>query len=98
MELMRAELALVAARLALPFADTDMLTDLEVDETIRLALEPEGRASNPAAVMTACDRLYGLGYIWPAGGESGHSFRPGIPSLMPYVERSSNIHVGSESE
>ena len=97
-ELKRAKLVSVAAKLALAFADTDKLTDLEVDTAIGLALESEGRASDEEAVMTACDRLHDLGYIWSAGGEALNYFRPGIPSLMQYVEQNRNISVGSEGE
>ena len=96
-ELKGAELALVAAKLSLAFADTDKLTDLEVDAAIGRALESEGRASDPAAVMAACDRLHDLGYIWSSGGESRPSFRPGIPSLMGYMAQSRDIDAGSES-
>ena len=95
-ELDRAGLAGVAARLSLVFTKTDRLTDLEVDRAIGLALEAEGRVSTERAVLTARDRLHSLGYIWSAGGESRHCFRPGIPSLMHYVARSRDIDLRSD--
>ena len=97
-ELERAKLAGVAAKLSLAFAETGGRTNLEVNESIRLALESEGRDSDIDSVMTARDRLHDLGYIWSAGGEVRHSFRPGIPSLMLYVARSEDIDVGSVGE
>ena len=97
-ELKRAKLASVAARLALAFADTGRLTDLELEGAIRLALESEGLLCDTDAVMAACDRLHDLGYIWSVGGESRQYFRPGIPSLMQYVARSGDIDVGSVGE
>ncbi len=94
-ELDKADLDFVAARLAAPFADADKLTDLEVDETIGLALEREGRGSDRQAVRAARDRLHDLGYIWSSEGEARPYFRPGIPSLMQYMARSRDIDVGS---
>ena len=97
-ELERATLAGVAAKLSLVFTESSQRTNLEVNERIRLALESEGRDSDIESVMTARDRLHDLGYIWSAGGEARHSFRPGIPSLMLYVARSEDIDVGSAGE
>lgn len=90
-ELQMAELAVVAARLALAFTGRDKLADLRIDETIRLALESEGQRSDTPSVLTARDRLHDLGYIWSVGDESNFCFEPGIPSLMRYVLRSSGI-------
>ncbi len=96
-ELRRAKLAFVAAKLSLAFMDTDELTDLEVDEAIRLALETEGRTADTDAVMAACDRLHDLGYIWSAGDETRPRFLPGIPSLMQYMARSRDLDVGPDA-
>lgn len=94
-ELDDAKLVFVAAKLAVPFAVNDKLTDLEVDEAIGRALESEGRGSDLQTVRTARDRLHDLGYIWSAEGEVRPYFRPGIPSLMQYVARSRDIEVGT---
>ena len=80
-ELVRVKLASVVAKLSTAFVDTDKRAHREVNETIRVALESEGRASDMEAVTTACDRLYDLGYIWSAGVESRRYFRPGDTQL-----------------
>ena len=96
-ELQMAELAFVAARLSLAFTGRDKLTDLRVDETIRLALESEGRRSDALSVLTARARLHDLGYIWSVGDELNLCFEPGIPSLMRYVLRCSGIDSGHQT-
>ena len=95
-ELKRARLTLVAAKLALAFADADKLTGSELDETVRLALESQQRASDADAVMTALDRPLDLGYIWPAHGEPRDYVQPGIPSLMEFVARSKDMGIGAD--
>ena len=97
-ELDHEKLVLVAAKLSVAFIDTDMLTDLEVNESIKEALHSEGSGSDTDAVMAARERLHDLGYIWSAGDESRPSYQPGIPSLMQYLAQSRDIKADSEAE
>ena len=90
-ELVNAKLASVATKLSAAFNDSGTLAPREVNETIRAALEAEGRDSGIDGVISACDRLHDLGYIWASGVESRLCFRPGIPSLMQYVARTEGI-------
>ena len=83
----------MATELSLAFSGKVSLTDLEVDETIRLALESEGRSADTGSVLAALDRLYDLGYIWSEGSEARLSFGPGIPSLMRYVAGSRGVSL-----
>ena len=93
MELQCAELGGVAGRLAHAFAGADKLTDLDVDQTIRVALDSEGRNSGSKSVISARDQLYDLGYIRSQGVESPLYFGLAIPSLMHYVARYQGIDV-----
>ena len=86
----------VAAKLSLAFAEAGKCTSRELNEAIRLALASEGRGSERRSVMTARNRLHDLGYIWSGGGESRLYFQPGIPSLMRFVARCSDIDLPSE--
>ena len=81
-ELKRHELLQVAARIAPAFNDRATLSDHELDTAIAAAL-PAG-ASNRQVLQ--CQRnLADIGYVWKPPG-AGSVWRPGIPSLMSYVE------------
>ena len=96
-ELIRAELAFVAAMLSVAFSDAGSRTRGEFHDAVRQALVRERRAADSDAVMQACDRLFDLGYVWSVSDETGQQYEAGIPSLMRYVLRCEGLDVGSEA-
>ena len=75
-ELDRAGLLGTASSLADLFIGRDAVTQAEVDAAI---------AENPAETIRVRDELAAVGYIWNPPGR-GDVWRPGIPSLMSYIE------------
>lgn len=85
-ELMRAKLIPVAASFAAAFARSERRIVYEVVRAARKGLEQSGRASDEDSVMDACDQLTNLGYICPTVHSSVYCYKPGIPSLMRFVQ------------
>lgn len=96
-ELAELELAYVAGRLSVGFAEINRRTRPEVNELIGLALERQGRASDRQSVKTALEHLRHLGYIWPVSYQSRYYLQPGIPSLMRFVAKTEGLDGGTET-
>lgn len=88
-ELERARLLDVASAIARACRGRREMTQAEVDRVIAAARPKSGTTENADEAFRIRDHLAAVGYIWAAPGE-GHVWRPGIPSLMAYIEGSVN--------
>lgn len=86
-ELERARLLDVASAIARACRGRHQMTQAEVDGVIAAARPKSGATENGDEAFRIRDHLAAVGYIWTAPGE-GHVWRPGIPSLMGYIEES----------
>lgn len=86
-ELERAGLLDVASAVARACRGREHMAQAEVDDVIVAARPKSVATENADEAFRIRDDLAAVGFIWNAPGE-GHVWRPGIPSLMAHIERS----------
>ena len=86
-ELWKKDLVAPATAIARAIGNREVLTETEVDEVLKTALDGASLPSGPGDITNVITELHNLGYIWSPGGNLEDRYFPGIPSLMPYVAR-----------
>ncbi len=88
-ELRKLKIATAAAAVASAYANTEALTEDEINKAIAASLSEEQRATAEQRIEEVRERLVDRGYIWAPRGvktEKGMgAYVPGIPSLMTDV-------------
>ena len=88
-ELRKLKIETAAAAVASAYANTEALTEDEINEAIAASLSEEQRATAEQRIEEMRERLVDRGYIWAPRGvktEKGMgAYVPGIPSLMTDV-------------